>query len=435
VKFTGKWINNIEVPQGAGTGRLLLELHTCDVDSYSSPIGFFVPNGADRTLVCVDTRFRNSGVPASDNNGIVRGHTIYIHPNGNMRLVRCRFDVALRYAVHMHSGVSVTTPGLFAEIRDCYFGAGIVEGILLSEQNMVQWSGGTYRGGGNILVPVEAQIVNVSFDPQNSSFVIKDAPGFFPTATLTGCRFGNLFRLQPSAGTWHVNGCTAIRGVTAGGVMQTVIAPVSAPAVVHVTGGRYYGGSGSLVATAAVNASGGAQVFLRGVLFDGQYGYHSYDGPVQAYGASTLLDSDSCTYDVQGGFPAITTDATSPAGVLRGRNNYFKTGLPAIATNAQYLAGRPGLSTTATASASSITVDCFNFDRGDLTGTATVSTIVPGSAAAQLGFAGTYTFRCVNGPTFNTAGNIATLKTAGARTAGSLATFDYDPARGKWDER
>jgi hypothetical protein len=434
IKWSQKWHNGIILEQGVGMGTLLTRMIDCDMWCYEQCIAFFGPNGSDRTLHCRNVWFRNSGIPAEDNLGIVRGHTLYFHPNGNLYLEGCRFDVSQRYAIHMHSGETVTTPGVFNRIHNCYFGPGITAGILMSETSPVEWIGGEYRGGGNISVPIALTCIGVNFDPQNSSFVVSNGIGFTKAVgSFIGCNFGNYFRLEPDSGTWLIQDCTAIRGVPiAGGSMQVPIQPIG-PCSVTVKGGRFYGGNpATQKATAAISASGGAMVYVRDVLFDGVYGYHPYDGPVQTYDTSTM-DIEGCVFDVANGNPALSTDNTSNAGILTGRNNYFKSGLPSISTNVQYLAGRVGLSPTPVSSATSITLDCFNFDRFHVTGTNAINTIVPGSAAATLGFAGEVFLHADAAWSLGSSGNIRPQSTA-VRVANEVVHLVYDPVAALWQE-
>jgi hypothetical protein len=149
--------------------------------------------------------------------------------------------------------------------------------------------------------------------------------------------------------------------------------------------------------------------------------------------AASVLDVERCVFDLTGGTAAIKTDSTTSAGALTGRDNFYKNGLPSIATNAQYLAGRVGLVTAAVTAASSITLNCFSYDRFHITGTTTINTIVPGSAGATLGFSGKVFLHADAAWALGSSGNIK-ARTASARVVGEVVQLVYDPVTAFWYE-
>jgi hypothetical protein len=435
IKCANKFFNGVIADKGTGTGKLIIKLIDCDMSCYKECVNVSTPLNGDRTLHCRNVIFRNAGIPAADNSGSSIGNTITFHPNGNLYIEGCRFDTSLNYAIDMHTPDGTNSAGIFNRISHCYFSPSVAGGIRMSEVGHVEWIGGEYRGGGNIYVPISLACVGVKFDPQSTTFNLLEGVGFTtPQVNLVGCSFTNFFKMAPAYGVWICQNCTALRGVpNTGGTIQVPIQPTGA-AVMYVRGGRYYGGdSATQLASAAVKVSGGAAAYIKDVFFDGIYGLaNANDAPLQVFGAS-VLDVERCVFDLTGGTAAIKTDSTTSAGALTGRDNFYKNGLPSIATNAQYLAGRVGLVTAAVTAASSITLNCFSYDRFHITGTTTINTIVPGSAGATLGFSGKVFLHADAAWALGSSGNIK-ARTASARVVGEVVQLVYDPVTAFWYE-
>lgn len=357
---------------------------------------------------------------------IGNAYNMYVHPSVSLRCVNTRFEDSqgtVGYAVHIFGNPS-TLPA-YCEFIGCDF-VNCKRGVLCNKIIPTRFTGCDFYVEGNAFIPQVAGTQKGFVYANNCEFrLIGSANGNLGGGSIGGtfveCTFDDggstdATLVSISDGVWKFQGCSFNR--TGTGAYH-----VGAGGEVEIDACEFASSSASY----AVAPSANSRVRFHNSVF-GSNVRGSYNGA-----SAADVDFDGCHFKNSA---AIRFSANNPAGVLRGRNNWFDSTTwtaDAGSTGWCQIQPRHAANPNTVASAASVTLSP-NYDQHHVTGTTTIANlyILDGTPAVVL-FGGEVRLIADGAWALNNTGNIVP-KNLAARAVGELIVLKYDPTGAKWRE-